>query len=449
MRLVQISVHDDEREEVVDVLREYELGYSVTAGAGEQTDRSLVSFLVPADAVEHVLVDLREGGVDESQFTVSLNAEFATFDGIDSVQNYWQNTPTRIAPQSLRSKAKSMRPNTRAYLWMMLLSTVVATSGLLLDSPAVVVGSMIIAPVVGPMLTASIGAVRDDQDMLVTSLHMQGFGLAAAIFGSVVFSYLLQWIGAVPPTLDVASIELIGVRLAPSILSVVVGLAAGAAGAFGLATKGQVSLVGVMIAAALIPTVGVIGIGVAWGNAVVAIGALVLLVLSVFSVNFGAFVSLVYLGYRPDQVDQGILDFASAREASVVLVTLGLALLVTSAVVMGFLYQAAFERQTNAAVMEALDEVPYRGLDVVTISSEYITPWVDASRPTVTVTLTKNSTGSYPDLPAEFERRIADRTGKAVVVKVQYNEFNRSNGTRRTDSRARNGSLALASAPSA
>jgi uncharacterized hydrophobic protein (TIGR00271 family) len=430
MRLVQLSVSDDERDDVVDVLEEYDLGYTVTAGAGEQDDRSLVGFLAPADAVEYVLADLREEGVDESQFTVTLNAEFSTFEGIDAVQDDWQNSPNRIASQALRSKAKSMRPNTRAYLWMMLLSTVVATSGLLMDSPAVVVGSMVIAPVVGPMLTAGIGAVRNDQDMLVRSLQMQGFGLGAAVIGAVLFGYGLKWLGAAPTTLDVAAIELIGVRLAPSILSVAVGLAAGAAGAFGLATKGQVSLVGVMIAAALIPTAAVVGIGVAWGNAVVAVGALVLLVLSTLAVNLGVLLSLVYLGYRPDTVDRGILDFGSAREASVVVATLALSVLVIAAVTLGFLYQASFERETTAAVTETIGEDPYRDLDVVTISAQYVSPWTVDSQPTVTVTLTKNSTAEYPGLPNGLDERITERTGRDVIVRVQYVEYNRSMSSR-------------------
>ncbi|MFB6179665.1 MAG: hypothetical protein ABEI77_08080 [Halorientalis sp.] len=59
MRLVQISVSSDERDAVLNVIKDRDLGYAVTAGDGDQSDRSVIEFLVPADAVEYVLADLR------------------------------------------------------------------------------------------------------------------------------------------------------------------------------------------------------------------------------------------------------------------------------------------------------------------------------------------------------------------------------------------------------
>lgn len=364
MRLVQISVFDDEREAALDVLDDHELGYTIAAGDGEQSDRSVVSFVVPADAVEYVLEDLRDAGFEDQQFTVSLSAEFASFEGLDALQNKWANTPNKIAPRTLRSKAKDIRLNTFSYLWLMFLSTVVATAGLMLGSPAVIVGSMVIAPLVGPMLTASVGAVRNDRTMVVQSLQMQAFGLAVAILGSVAISLLIRWFYIVPPTLAIETLELVALRVSPGVLATVVGLAAGAAGAFSIATKGRVSLVGVMIAAALIPSAATTGIALAWWNLLVAIGSLLLLASTVVAVNIGAFSALLYLGYRPDQETDRNLVPDSTKRRLIVGVTLLLAVVLTIVIVAGFAQQAVFEQNVNQAVSNTLDDDAYQSLQI-------------------------------------------------------------------------------------
>ncbi|PSP61273.1 hypothetical protein BRC76_06340 [Halobacteriales archaeon QH_8_67_36] len=252
MRFVQVVVPDEQRDDIVSALRDRELGLSTAKETSGEDDRTLISFIVPADAVEHILDDLYDAGLREEWYIVSIETEFASFQHVDEVQDRWAKTPNRIAPRTLRSKAKDMRQNTRSYLWMMTLSTIIATAGLLVGSPAVVVGSMVLAPIVSPMLTASVGLVRDDQLMVFDSLRMQAIGLGFAIVGATLLSLLLKFVFVVPAELAVANIELIAIRFSPGLLSVVVGLAAGAAGSFSLATKGQVTIVGVMVAAALI-----------------------------------------------------------------------------------------------------------------------------------------------------------------------------------------------------
>ena len=70
----------------------------------------------------------------------------------------------------------------------------------------------------------------------------------------------------------------------------------GAAGAFGISTDLPVSLIGVAVAAALIPAAAAVGIGLAWGYPAVAGGAFVLLV----AINLAGSLTLWYLGDRPD-----------------------------------------------------------------------------------------------------------------------------------------------------
>lgn len=426
MRLVQISVPDDRVEGIVGALRDRDLDYTEIPTKGDE-DHTLVNFVVPADAVEHVLDDLHENGLDPDSYTVSIKAEFAIFEGIDEVQERWANTPNQIAPRTLRSKAKDLRLNTRSYLWMMLLSTVIATAGLLLNSPAVVVGAMVLAPLVSPMLTASVGAVRDDRKMVVSSLYLQVVGLGTAVIGAILLAALIRYLGVVPGTLSIRTIQVIGSRVSPSILAIAVGLASGAAAAFGLATKGEVSIVGVMIAAALVPSAATAGIGVAWGQYVVAVGALLLLALNVVLINVSGFLMLWYLGYRPDDIDESMLDIDSIREAAAVGATVLIAALVVLAVGAGFVYQSSFERSVNDVVTDTLDDDDFSGLAVEGTTIAYSAPGpLDSGPISVTVVIARTTDQSYPELPQVLDRRITEQTGREVIVRINYVDYESS-----------------------
>lgn len=427
MRLIQISVPDDQRETVGEVLREQGVGFTEVSATGETADHTLVNFTVPADAVEHVLNDLYDAGVDEQSYTVSLETEFAISEGMDELQERWANTPNSIAPRTLRAKAKGLQLNTRSYLWMMLLSTVVATAGLLLDSPAVVVGSMVLAPLVSPILTASVGGVRNDREMVISSISLQALGLGVAVVGAVVLAALIRHLGVVPGSLGIRNVATIGGRMSPSILSAAVALASGAAGAFGLASKGDVSIVGVMIAAALIPSAATAGIGIAWGEFVVGAGALLLLALNVVLVNASGFAMLWYLGYRPDDIDRSMLDVDTLRETATVGFTALAVVVVVLAVGTGFVLQSSFEASVNAAVSETLSEEEYSGLTAEGVTVEYTAPGpLDSGPVGVTLRIARTTDRSYPGLPDLLDRRISDRTGREVIVEVSYVDYERS-----------------------
>jgi len=425
VRLVKIAVPEDDRDPIVSVLRDYEFGYTETTGSGDTADLVIVSFVVPADAVEHVLADLAEAGFDRTAYTVSIDAEFATYEGVDEVQDYWANTPNRLAPAALRSKAKDLRRNTRSYLWLMVLSAIVATAGLLLSSPAVVVGSMVIAPIVSPALTASVGAVRNDRDMFFQSVYQQAIGLGVAILTAAVTAWVALHLRFVPVTLGIEHLELVSPRVSPTILSLIVGLAAGAAGAFGLATEGQVSIVGVMIAAALIPTAATVGIGIAWGNSLVAVGALLLLVVSIIGINAGGDAMLFYLDYRPDAVDQGLFSISDTRDALLVGGTTLFVLVAVGTAGVGFYQQSTFERSVNDVVTEVIDQAAYDGLEVRSVQSTFVSPSGDAE-PSVTVTVTRTVDRPFPDLPTVLDARLSARTGRSLGVQVRYVDYHRS-----------------------
>ncbi|WP_253738283.1 DUF389 domain-containing protein [Halohasta salina] len=425
MRQLQVLVDDDTREAVAGLFDAEGVDYVRQEAWIDGRRQWLFSAPVPSDAIGYLLGRLDEAGVDNEQYTVIGSLESAITPHDEALQNRFASDFDPLTQPELRSKAKDMSSDPTSFLSMIFLSAVIAVVGLLMDSPAIVVGSMVIAPIVGPVLTATVGAVTGDRRMLLDSIWLQAGGLAVAVAGAALFSGVVYFTGFMPQQLAITSIELIGVRLSPGLLSVTVGLAAGAAGAFGLTTKGPTSLIGVMIAAALIPAAATTGIAVVWRESRLAVGSLLLLVVTMVLINLGAFLVLVAMGYRPD-ASGWLLGSASRRETVAVVSTAVAIGVVVGTVGVGTAQQMAFDRQVATEVDGLAQQSDYRSVDPVAVRTEYSDDTLLGQPETVTVHFAYTGSGDPPAIAAELEARISTATGEPVTVRTRFTDYNRT-----------------------
>ncbi|MGK7906950.1 MAG: DUF389 domain-containing protein [Synechococcus sp.] len=145
-----------------------------------------------------------------------------------------------------------------SFYFLLTLSAIIATMGLVSNSAATIIGAMIIAPLKAPIDTLSFGLVRFDVRLIRRSLLTLSTGVALTIL--VAYSFSIA-IGS-----RFAGLEILA-RGNPNLLDLVVALAAGAAGAFSL-TRRKISgaPAGVAIAVALVPPLCVVGIGLGLGD---------------------------------------------------------------------------------------------------------------------------------------------------------------------------------------
>lgn len=302
MRLVQVTIPAGKRETVLGTLDDEGIDYVVTDETSGREYTGVVYFPLPDNAVEPILDELQDLGLEEQSYTVVVDAQTVVSRQFDDLKERYSTDDTdeeRISRQELHTEADEMTPTFPVYVTMTLISAIVATAGLLLDSPAVVVGSMVIAPLIGPALAASVGTVTDDDEMFWSGIKYQAFGLGLAIVGAAAFAWILRTANVVPPGIELASIGEISERFTPDLLLLAVALGAGVAGVLALSTGISVALVGVMIAAALIPPAAAAGIAIAWGLVMETIGATVLVLVNAVSVNLAGVATLWYTGYRP------------------------------------------------------------------------------------------------------------------------------------------------------
>jgi uncharacterized hydrophobic protein (TIGR00341 family) len=208
---------------------------------------------------------------------------------------------------------------TAVYLALIVLSTIVAAVGLMRDNIAVVIGAMVIAPLLTPNMALALATTLGDFDLMRKALKTNLAGLATSLVVAVA-------VGALLPRVDSAQIVS---RTETGFADIVLALASGAAGALVFTTGVPATLVGVMVAVALLPPLVAAGLRVAVGDAAGAGGAFLLLMTNVICVNLAAVVTFLVRGVGP----RTWWEADKARRATRTAVLLWGALLVVLAVI--------------------------------------------------------------------------------------------------------------------
>jgi uncharacterized hydrophobic protein (TIGR00271 family) len=193
------------------------------------------------------------------------------------------------------------------FFFMLAMATAIATFGMLANSAPAIIGAMIIAPLMAPIMSLAFGVVDFDRRLIARS--------AVSVFSGVVLVVVFAYATTLLFGLRIAGSEVLS-RTAPSLLDLGVAVAAGAAAAFSYTRRSIVSsIAGVAIAVALVPPLAVCGIGLALGRQTSVEAGLSLTELGLYSggsdIAKGAFV--LFLTNLIGIVAVGIAVFAVQR----------------------------------------------------------------------------------------------------------------------------------------
>ena len=183
------------------------------------------------------------------------------------------------------------------YFVLVVLSSMIATLGLLINSGAVIIGAMLVAPLMSPIIGLGLGSLIGEEKLLKRSVS----ALIRGAFIAVLIAIILTWINDALPfvTLHELPDEVLS-RTSPTPIDLMIALAGGLAAAFALAQPSlSAALPGVAIATALMPPLGVIGIGIAMGRWDVAGGAFLLFITNAVTIAFASMLVFFALGFNP------------------------------------------------------------------------------------------------------------------------------------------------------
>jgi len=264
------------------------------AGGGEAC-----RVLVDAERVEGVLDALEQAFAGAPEFVAVVVMVEAVSPRPEAPEEKKEEAagPERAAPKMLRISRAELHDDlsagaalTPVFLVQAALATVVAAIGLSRGLEAVVIGAMVIAPLLGPnmalALATTLGDVALGKRALRANLAGVGVAMASALAAALV------WPGD-------PSVDAIAARIAPEMSDVALALASGVAGALAFTSGLPSSLVGVMVAVALLPPLVVMVMMATQGRWDAAVGAALLLSINVVCVNLAAVGTFLLLGVRP------------------------------------------------------------------------------------------------------------------------------------------------------
>jgi uncharacterized hydrophobic protein (TIGR00271 family) len=277
------------------------------------------------------------------------------------------------------------------YLFMIAMSAGIAILGLLLSSPAVVIGAMLLSPLMGPIIALGFALAIGDWAWVKQSARTLAVGSVLAILLCAVLVFLspIQTI-----TSEIAA------RTRPNLFDLFVALFSALAGAYAMIRGREGAIVGVAIATALMPPLAVVGFGIATWNWTVFSGALLLFVTNFITIALTAFAMAKLYGFR------NALSARNTMFQNVALLSVFLAL----AVPLGFsLQQIAWETNAQRIVRSAIREQFARPAQLDALEIDFASDPLDVSAIMFTPVI-------RPDAEAVLSRTLTERLGRPVAL---------------------------------
>jgi uncharacterized hydrophobic protein (TIGR00271 family) len=281
------------------------------------------------------------------------------------------------------------------YIFMAVMSCAIATLGLLLSSPAVIIGAMLISPLMGPIMLMGFSLSILD----VKAMRRAIFSMACGVLAAVTISFLIVKLS---PLTEITP-EIVA-RTRPNFFDLLVAIFSGLAGGYAVIQRKGETIVGVAIATALMPPLAVTGYGLAVGSMAVAGGSFFLFMTNLLAIALSVTVlSRIYSfgaghGSR-STLWQGALVISVFAALSV---PLGLAL-------RDIAYETAAINTVKSALLEPFSDHESRISDVSVIFPKNNDIRVDATVLTHT---------RVPDAEKALIADLSSRLGRSVTVNL-------------------------------
>lgn len=279
------------------------------------------------------------------------------------------------------------------FAFMTLMSAGIAMLGLLLSSPAVVIGAMLISPLMGPIIGLGFGLATFDSDEMRRTFRT----LAGGILIAIAFCALIVLLSP----LQTVTSE-IAARTRPNLFDLLVALFSGLAGTYAMIRGRHGTIVGVAIATALMPPIAVMGFGLATANWTVLIGSSLLLFTNLMTIAAAAALLARIYGFAPD---------LSPRQTRLQATLVFVVLIALAVPLMLALRQIAWE---SVASRQAHETIAARFGPEARLSEIEIDYQKDPIEIAATVLAERYRAGAERDVSV----RLAERFGQPVLVTI-------------------------------
>jgi uncharacterized hydrophobic protein (TIGR00271 family) len=257
----------------------------VLPGAARRPDGDLVQFDVAREGANEVIASLRSmdlhrcGSIAIERIDTALSdvaaAAEAMSPGASSEAVIWEEVESKVRDESTL---------TGSFLVTMAIAVMIGAAGILLDSPVLIVGAMVVGPDYGPLAGVMLGLHRRRIDRTMRSLGTLVAGFGVGIAATAVMTLVVRGFDRIPEVYLDDQRPLTSFISRPDGWSVLVAVLAGTVGMLALTESKGGTLVGVLISVTTVPAASNIAVGAVmqrWGEAG---GALVQLLVNIIVV---------------------------------------------------------------------------------------------------------------------------------------------------------------------
>lgn len=255
-------------------------------------NNKLIRILVEKEDAEKILNYLEKASKKNDDFQIMLFSVKAYFPSEYNELNETNDTKEleRASKHELYEIVRSSGKINASFTWFTIFAAIIATVGIIQNSPGFVIGANVIDPAIGPILGISFASILGDQKLAQQSIITSLFGLSIPFTIAVVFGYYFD--------LPVNSNEFLS-QTNVQIIDIIVATAAGAAGALSFVKRSHGQLVGVMVSLAVLPPTVVLGMMVGAGQWKEALMPLLMLLININAIFLSTILVFWLSGIKP------------------------------------------------------------------------------------------------------------------------------------------------------
>lgn len=275
----------------------------VTVGAARKPAGDVISCDVAREGATAVIEALRDRGLEDRGAIVVEELDITLSRSAEQAEREAPGGPAdALVWEKLQQSAGEETELSVTYLAFMVVAGLIASVGVLLDQPILIIGAMVVGPEFGPLVALCVGLVSRRPRQAANALGTLLLGFAVGIAASVGFTLVLTAAGLFTESMLVAERPLTSFIWQPDALSWIIGFLAGIAGMLSLTSAKSGALVGVLISVTTIPAAANAAVALAYGVGEEARGSGLQLLINLLAIVVGGTATLGVQKARQDRL---------------------------------------------------------------------------------------------------------------------------------------------------
>jgi uncharacterized hydrophobic protein (TIGR00271 family) len=266
---LRIVAPRDKSEKALELLNAYGSVSNVIylEGAAKKPDGDVILCDVAREDASVILGDLRELEIPQCGSIAMEFIDSQISDAAERAEKFAPGAPSDAVVweqvEAVTSENVELSGN---FIAFMVVAVLIATAGIFLDSPVLIIGAMVVGPEFGPLAGLCVALVEERGQLALRSLRALAVGFPVAITAGFIAAVLIKELGLAPEGFDLDAREFTEFITEPDFFSFFVAFLAGVAGVLSLTSTKSGALIGVLISVTTIPAAANIGIAAAYGD---------------------------------------------------------------------------------------------------------------------------------------------------------------------------------------